>query len=253
MRRPRIAFVDASHGDPNTRRNFRRELDADLVEFDATACDLPEGFAFDGVVVTGSRSSVYEDAEWIDATREWVRAAIEDHDLPALGVCWGHQLLADALGGTVVDMGEYEIGYREVERVETSTDGEDGVTDGQDTEGDDEDPVLAGLPASFTAFTTHSDVVVELPPGAEETATNEYGNHGFRLGDAFGVQFHPEYDQATAKSVTEGKEELRDERKRAVIDGITDENYAAACETKALFENFTQYVRARAAGGVAAE
>jgi GMP synthase (glutamine-hydrolysing) len=240
MRRPRLAFVDASHGDPNTRRNFRRELDADLVEFDATACELPEGFAFDGVVVTGSRSSVYEDVDWIDATREWVRAAVEEHDLPALGVCWGHQLLADALGGTVVDMGEYEIGYREIERVEASTAG-------------GEDPVLAGLPASFTAFTTHSDVVVELPPGATETATNEYGNHGFRLGDAFGVQFHPEYDQATAKAVTEGKEELRDDRKRAVVDGITDENYAAACETKALFENFTQHVRARVADGVAAE
>jgi len=240
MRRPRIAFVDASHGDPNTRRNFRRELDADLVEFDATACDLPDGFGFDAVVVTGSRSSVYENEAWIDATREWVRAAVEEHDLPALGVCWGHQLLADALGGTVVDMGEYEIGYREVERV-------------ADAERDDEDPVLSGLPASFTAFTTHSDAVAELPPGATETARNDYGNHGFRLGDAFGVQFHPEYDQRTAKSVTEGKEELRDERKRAVIEGITDENYAAACETKALFENFTAFVRARAADRVAAE
>jgi GMP synthase (glutamine-hydrolysing) len=240
MRRPRIAFVDASHGDPNTRRNFRRELDADLVEFDVTACETPAGFDYDGVVVTGSRSSVYEDEDWIDATREWVRAAVEEHGLPALGVCWGHQLLADALGGTVVDMGEYEIGYREIERVEAG-------------EGDDEDPVLAGLPASFTAFTTHSDVVAELPPGAEETATNEYGNHGFRLGDAFGVQFHPEYDQATAASVTEGKDELRDDRKQAVLAGITDENYAAACETKALFENFTEYVRRRAADGVVAK
>jgi len=242
MRRPRLALVDASHGNPNTPRNFRRELDADLVEFDATARDLPEGFAFDGVVVTGSRSSVYEDAEWIDATREWVRAAVEEHELPALGVCWGHQLLADALGGTVVDMGEYEIGYREIERVEAST-----------GDAEDEDPVLSGLPASFTAFTTHSDVVVELPPGATETARNEYGNHGFRLGDAFGVQFHPEYDRRTAKSVTAGKETLSDDRKRAVIEGITDENYAAACETKALFENFTSYVRARAAGRVAPE
>ena len=240
MRRPRLAFVDASHGDPNTRRNFRRELDADLVEFDATACDLPEGFEYDGVVVTGSRSSVYEDEDWIDATREWVRAAVEEHDLPALGVCWGHQLLADALGGTVVDVGEYEIGYREVERV-------------ADPERDGENPVLSGLPASFTAFTTHSDTVAELPPGATETATNEYGNHGFRLGDAFGVQFHPEYDRRTAKSVTEGKDELSDERKRSVIEGITDENYAAACETKALFENFTAYVRARAADRVAPE
>jgi GMP synthase (glutamine-hydrolysing) len=253
MRRPRIAFVDASHGDPNTRRNFRRELDADLVEFDATACELPDCFGFDAVVVTGSRSSVYEDEAWIDATREWVRAAVEEHDLPALGVCWGHQLLADALGGTVVDMGEYEIGYREIERVGSADDGEAAAGDSEAAADDAEDAVLAGLPGSFTAFTTHSDAVVELPPGATEIAVNDYGTHGFRLGDAVGVQFHPEYDQETAKSVTEGKEELSDDRKRAVIDDITDENYAAACETKALFENFTQYVRARATDRVAAE
>ncbi|MFC6952545.1 type 1 glutamine amidotransferase [Halorubellus litoreus] len=240
MRRPRIAFVDASHGDPGTRRNFRRELDADLVEFDATECELPCGFEYDAVVVTGSRSSVYEDEAWIDGTREWVREAVEEHGLPALGVCWGHQLLADALGGTVEDMGEYEIGYREIERAFDDADA-------------DVDPLLAGVPESFTAFTTHSDSVVELPPGATEIARNDYGNHGFRVGDAFGVQFHPEYDREMARSVTAGKDELSDERKQAVYDGITAEDYAAACETKALFENFTAYVRARAADGVAAD
>jgi len=236
MRRPRIALVNAAHGDPDTHRNFRRELDADLVEFDAVACDLPDGFEYDAVVVTGSRSSVYEDEAWIDATRDWVREAVAEQGLPALGVCWGHQLLADALGGTVADMGEYEIGYREVRRV-------DGV----------DDPLLEGVGDAFTVFTTHSDAVVELPPGATETARNEYGVHGFRKGDAFGVQFHPEYDPATARSVTEGKDELSEARKATVLSGITDEQYAAACEAKALFENFTQYVRARTTDGVVAD
>jgi len=234
MRRPRIAFVNAAHGDPDTRRNFRRELDAELVEFDATERELPTGFGFDAVVVTGSRSSVYEDEQWIAETREWVRGAI-DRDLPCLGVCWGHQLLADALGGTVADMGEYEIGYRTVER--TDRDGSDGG------ESDGGDPLFDGLDDAFTVFTTHSDAVVELPDGATEIAANEYGNHGFRKGRVVGVQFHPEYDEATAESVTTGKEDLSEARKRAVVDDITDENYAAACEAKALFENFTQYVR----------
>jgi GMP synthase (glutamine-hydrolysing) len=245
MRRPRIAFVDASHGDSNTRRNFRRELDADLVEFDATQCELPCGCdGFDAVVVTGSRSSVYEDEAWIDATREWVHEAVEEHGLPALGVCWGHQLLADALGGTVADMGEYEIGYREVERVDQPT------ADGEDAE---PDPLFAGLDDAFTVFTTHSDSVVELPPGATEIAANDYGNHGFRRGDVVGVQFHPEYDQRTAREVTAGKDDLDDARKQAVYDGITDQNYAAASEAKVLFENFTQYVRDRTETEVAAD
>ncbi|WP_435334522.1 type 1 glutamine amidotransferase [Haloarchaeobius sp. TZWWS8] len=223
MSRVRIALLDAAHGDENTRRNFRRELDADLVEFSATDGHLPEHFEWDGVVVTGSRSSVYWDEAWIQPTKEWVREAA-DRGIPCLGVCWGHQLLAEALGGRVAGMGEYEIGYREVERV-----------------GDN--PLFEGVDDRFTVFTTHSDSVVELPPGAEETAKNEYGNHGFRKGHVFGVQFHPEYDTVTAEAVTLGKDELDDARKQAVIDGITDENYAKACHAKQLFENFTSYIK----------
>jgi len=222
MSRLRIAFVNAAHEGEATRRNFRRELDADLVEFDATDGELPETLDFDGVVISGSRSSVYWDEEWIEPTREWVGDAVEA-ELPCLGVCWGHQLLADVLGGEVRDMGEYEIGYREVERA-----GESVLFDGVDDR--------------FTAFTTHSDAVTELPPGAEELAFNDYSNHGFRKGRAFGVQFHPEYDMATAEEVTEGKD-LPDERIRRVLDGIDEENYEAACEAKVVFENFCEYVR----------
>lgn len=215
MQRPRIALLNASQ-EPSTVRNFRRELDADLVEF-AVREELPETFAFDAAVVTGSRASVYWDEPWIDALVEWVDEAT-DRELPLLGVCFGHQVLAEALGGTVEDMGEYEIGYREVEG--------DGLL----------------FDDTVTAFTTHSDAVTELPAGAERTAENDYGIHGFRAGNAFGVQFHPEYDMETARTVTRGKE-LPDERIERVLDGITEENYAAACEAKSLFENFTDYVR----------
>jgi len=61
------------------------------------------------------------------------------------------------------------------------------------------------------------------------------------------VQFHPEYDPATAEMVTEGKDDqLSDERIEQVLDAITTENYQAACEAKQLFDNFTDYVEARA-------
>ena len=222
MSRLRIAFINAAHEGDATRRNFRRELDADLVEFDATGGDLPESLDFDGVVISGSRSSVYWDEEWIPPTAAWVGDAVEA-GLPCLGVCWGHQLLADVLGGEVRDMGEYEIGYREVEHT-----GESALFD--------------GIGDRFTVFTTHSDAVVELPPGAEEIASNDYSNHGFRKGHAFGVQFHPEYDMATAETVASGKD-LPDERLQRVLDGIDDENYAKACEAKVVFENFCEYAR----------
>jgi len=221
--RPRLALLNASHEIHHTRRNFRRELPADLVEFTLTEEQYPEGFDYDGFVVTGSRSSVYWDEPWLPETKAWVAEAI-DRGLPALGICFGHQLLADLLGGTVEGMGEYELGYREVRKtVET--------------------PVLAGVGDSFSVFVTHSDTVSGLPPGAELTAENDYGVHGFRKGHVFGVQAHPEYDRETAELVAQAKEgSVPDEQRAAVLEGITEEAYDAACESKTVFDEFVRYV-----------
>ena len=222
MSQLRIAVLNAAHQDENTTRNFRRELDASLSEYDVTAGTVPDGYEFDAVVIIGSRSSVYWDDDWIDATKSWVAGAV-DRDTPCLGVCWGHQLLADVLGGTVEDMGAYEVGYSEIER----------TTDSR---------LFDGIDETFTAFTSHSDEVSELPPGATPLAKNEYSNHGFRRDRVFGVQFHPEYDPKTARSLVHRKN-LSDERLESVLAEITAENYRAACEAKLVFENFLEFVR----------
>jgi GMP synthase (glutamine-hydrolysing) len=220
--RPRIALLDASHDDPNTPRNFRRELDADVSRFDVVDREFPDSEAFDGLVVTGSRASVYWDEPWIDETRAFVRDAL-DCDVPALGVCWGHQLLADALGGTVEPMGEYELGYRTVRH------------SGAD--------LFEDVPEEFTVFTTHSDAVTELPEGADLIAENDYGIHGFRHGNVYGIQSHPEYDPRTAEDVVRGKDHLPEERIESVCEGITDDAYAAAKPAKNVFDNFCTSVR----------
>jgi len=227
--RPRLAMLNASHSVHHTRRNFRRELDADLVEFTLTEERYPTGFDYDGFVVSGSASSVYWEEPWLPATREWIEAAI-DRGIPALGICFGHQLLADVLGGTVEDMGEYELGYRSVERTDAGR----------------EDPVHRNLDDEFLVFTTHSDAVTELPPGATRTAENDYGIHGFRHGRVFGMQSHPEYDLETAESVAEGKESeayVSDEQLEAVLADVTESNFARAAETKRIFDDFLAYVR----------
>ena len=224
MDRPRIALLNAAHEAAATSRNFRRELDAEVVEFHCPSGELPDGFGFDGAVVTGSRASVYWDEPWIGRLKEWVGGAVAA-GVPFLGVCFGHQLLADVLGGRVDGMGEYEIGYRTVHQ--------DGTNE-----------LLAGVDRDFTVFTTHSDHVVEAPPGAEVFARNEYGIHGFRKDRVFAVQFHPEYDTTTAREVTQGKDDQLDAtRIQSVLDGITAENYEAACEAKQLFDNFLAFVR----------
>ncbi len=224
MSRLRFALLNAAHDGANTRRNFRRELDADLVEFDAVESHLPDHTSFDGVVVTGSRSSVYWDEAWIPDLVEYVAEAAAD-GVPVLGVCYGHQVLAEALGGRVAGMDGFEIGYNTVRQVR-------------------DDALFADVGESFTAFTTHGDTVVDLPPGATLLAENEHGVHAFRKDHCWGVQFHPEYDVETAREVTEGKRErIGDARVDDVLAGITPEAYEAACEVKSLFDNFVAYAR----------
>ena len=224
MTRLRFALLNAAQTDGNTRRNFRRELDADLAEFDAANGRLPDHTDFDGVVVTGSRSSVYWDDAWIPSLIEYVADAA-DAGVPVLGVCYGHQVLAEALGGRVAGMDGFEIGYNDVRR-----------------RGDDE--LFDGVGEEFTAFTTHGDTVVDLPPSATLLAENDHGVHAFRDGHCWGVQFHPEYDIDTARDVTDGKRErLGDARVDAVLEDITPDAYDAACEAKGIFDNFVTYAR----------
>ncbi|MFC7095785.1 type 1 glutamine amidotransferase [Halobaculum marinum] len=218
----RIAVVDASLGDTPAEANLRRELDADVTVFKASDGDLPPSVSspdwrFDGVVISGSQAAVYDDREWIHELTDWFRR-VHEADVPVLGICWGHQFVAQALGGRVVDMLEYELGYESISRL-----GEDRLFD--------------GLPTEFVSFETHSDRVAEVPPGATTLARNDVGVQAFRVGSAYGIQFHPEYDRQTAEWVTEGKD-LPDERIQAVLDGINDENVATAREAKRVFDNF---------------
>ena len=220
----RIALLNASYDDSNTARNFRRELSGDLSVFSAVDRELPTSYEFDAVVVTGSRASVYEEEPWIVDARDWVAGAL-DRGLPALGICWGHQLLADVLGGTVEPMGEYELGYRTVRHT-----------------GDD---VFEGVPETFTVFTTHSDAVTDLPPGADRIAENDYGIQGFRHGNVYGLQSHPEYDPRTAEAVARGKD-LPEERIESVCAGITESAYDEAKAAKRVFDNFCRLASRRA-------
>ncbi len=218
----RLALLNAAYDGEQTRRNFRRELDASLAEFHLPEGEIPETFEYDGVVVTGSRASVYWDEPWIGPTKAWVAEAI-DRGIPHLGVCWGHQLLADVLGGTVDDMGDYEVGYSEIEQLEDTW-------------------LFDGIDERFTAYTSHSDAVVELPPGARALAANQYSNHGYACGRVFGVQFHPEFDQRTMTKLLNNKD-LEPAYREHLLEQVTAENHAKARPASLVFENFTDYVR----------
>jgi GMP synthase (glutamine-hydrolysing) len=154
--------------------------------------ELPAPHAVGGVVVTGSAAMVSDGDEWAETTAAWLRNAI-GAGVPILGVCYGHQLLAHALGGRV---GPNPRG-REIGTIEVS------LTDAAAA-----DPLFGGLPARLDVQATHMESVLELPPGAALLASSALDpHHAFRIPGrpAWGLQFHPEFSAAATRRYTEAK------------------------------------------------
>jgi GMP synthase (glutamine-hydrolysing) len=122
----------------------------------------------DGWLITGSRHGVYEDHPFIAPLEQFVRDAFAA-DVPLVGVCFGHQIIAQALGGKVEKFaGGWAVG-RQI----------------YDWQGDQ---------IALNAW--HQDQVVEAPAQATRLATNDFcGDAALVYGkNAFTVQAHPEYD-----------------------------------------------------------
>ncbi|PKN28849.1 MAG: GMP synthase [Deltaproteobacteria bacterium HGW-Deltaproteobacteria-21] len=170
----------------------RGEVDIVDVEGDGRLPDIED---CRGVVVTGSHANVTDALPWSMAMAAWIPSLIEAN-IPFLGICYGHQLLAHALGGLVgFHPDGKEIGTVDVHLLP------DSLTD----------PLFGSLPSPFQAHTTHSQTVLSLPKGAVRLASNSFEpNHAFRFGScAWGVQFHPEYDKNIMESyVVEQAKEL---------------------------------------------
>lgn len=133
-----------------------------------------------GIVITGSHEQVTDRADWSERTASWLVKAVK-REIPILGICFGHQILAYALGGKV----DYTSGGPEFGTVSISL-----------TAASRDDPILGNLPRTVEVQTSHYQSVLELPPKATLLAFSEKDPHSaFRYGPCvWGVQFHPEYD-----------------------------------------------------------
>lgn len=141
---------------------------------------LPAAGAADGWLISGSRHGVYEDHAWIPPLEALIRDAVAT-GIPVVGICFGHQILAQALGGKVVKFpGGWSLGresYRCVARPGWMED----------------------LPETWAGIAIHQDQVVEVPPTATTLAATPFCAHAaLAYGDpeapvALGVQPHPEY------------------------------------------------------------
>lgn len=173
---------------------LRQGADAAVLAHDAQGDGaLPAISSLAGVVITGSHAMVSEREPWSEALLPWLRDAVAG-GLPVLGICYGHQLLAHALGGEVANHPQgVEIGTVQVTRRPAS----------------DDDALLGGLPPSFAAQSVHWQSVRQLPPGAHWLASSAHeAHHAFRVGErAWGVQFHPEFSDEALRAYLDGMDE----------------------------------------------
>lgn len=184
---------------------------------------LPAIDEVDALVVTGSTAHVYDEAPWMRRTTSFLRRAL-DSGVPVLGVCFGHQLLATALGGTVERLDESAVGYRSIRLESAGTDSR----------------LFDGVPGTFLAFDWHADHVSTLPPDAEILGMSDASIQAFAAQEhpAFGIQFHPEFDVDMITTVFDHEGLPRDDDRRTGIHERVERSSVA----RQIYDNFFDFV-----------
>lgn len=192
--RSAVDIADVQNGEalPRIRTPAARDIIEDSLRVDEPAHCASNGAAkaahqdYAGIVITGSGAMVSDREPWSEATAAWVRE-VHAANIPLLGVCYGHQLIAHAFGGRVdYHPGGREMGTYEVERLD----------------GADDDALFHHAPRRFSAQLTHRQSVLEAPDAAVVLARSAHDPvQAFRIGTTtWGVQFHPEFSTAAMRS-----------------------------------------------------
>ncbi len=210
----------------------------DVVELDAGA-PIPALDEYAGLLVMGGPMDVWEEDEhpWLMTEKRAIREAVAGRHMPYLGICLGHQLLADALGGKVGKMPEPEVGMMEVQLTDLAQ----------------SDPLFNGIAATVSCLQWHGAAVLEPPRGAQVLARSPHCDvQAMRVGNnAWGIQYHvevtaetvpqwaaiPAYRAALERTLGPGAAEtLAQESKRKLP--------MLAQDARALYDNFMRIVRA---------
>jgi GMP synthase-like glutamine amidotransferase len=142
---------------------------------------LPDPTSLDAILITGSPAGVYDGFDWIAPLERFVRAAYAAK-IPMVGICFGHQLIAQALGGTVR---KSEKGWGIGRHVYDVVPG-NGAIDGE----------------KIAIAASHQDQVIEPPTGATTILQSTFTPHAgilYENGTALSVQPHPEFTAAFAE------------------------------------------------------
>jgi GMP synthase (glutamine-hydrolysing) len=191
---------------------------------------LPRVAGFDGVLMTGSPWSVVQPAPWMDESAAFLLDAARTR--PVLGVCFGHQLLARALGGAV----ERNPLGREAGSTEVAL-----------TAAGRADPLFAGCPDRLLVQQTHEDHVARMPPCANVLAENDFtAVQAFGVGESIRcVQFHPEMDAERSTAYVSSRRERYDAQCPGGAQGVLASIRETPHATRVLENWVERYVGAR--------
>lgn len=148
---------------------------------------LPDPAQLDAILITGSPAGVYEDHPWLPPLRDFIRKAYSAQT-PMLGVCFGHQIIADALGGKVEKSRKgWGLG-RHTYTVRSRPN------------------FMAEAPETFAIACSHQDQVIEPPAEAEVILASDFTpNAGlfYKSGKALSFQPHPEFVEKYAQALVD--------------------------------------------------
>jgi GMP synthase-like glutamine amidotransferase len=138
---------------------------------------LPDPHHSDAVLITGSPFGVYDPVAWIKPLKAWIVANAAAH-IPQVGICFGHQIMAEAFGGRVDKAPQgWGLGRHEYD-VSPNT------------------ALSIGLPAHFGIAVSHQDQVLTKPPSAQVLASSAFTPYGalyYQDAPALSLQGHPEF------------------------------------------------------------
>ena len=148
--------------------------------------DFDSDVKADAFILTGSKYSVYNKSPWIEELKKHVKKLIHENNY-ILGICFGHQILADCLGAEVVknklgwELGSYKINLSEK-----------GL----------QSKLFNGFSRQEIVYESHQDTVTNIPSNLDILASSKKSNQSFSYNDKiYGVQFHPEFSKEVTRKL----------------------------------------------------